>query len=81
MSRLSNMGLASNERREQHIMKLRRAFNEQQVATVQAAMHLTGYSYTTIVKWCKDGNIPLMDGKKGQPVVPATKDNMPKWIG
>lgn len=79
MSSLSNMATSSNEKREQRIMRLRRMFDDGEVATVMSAVNKFGYSYGTIVKWCKDGNIPLLDTEKGSYVVPVTDNNKPKW--
>lgn len=79
MSSLSNMATSSNEKREQRIMQLRRLFNEGKVATVKSAMDKFGYSYSTVVKWCKDGDIPLFDTQKKDYVVPTNSHNLPKW--
>ena len=79
MSSLSNMATSSNEKREQRIMRLRRMFDDGEVATVMSAVNKFGYSYATIVKWCKDGNIPLLDTEKGSYVVPVTDNNKPRW--
>lgn len=79
MKNVTNMGLSSNEAREQRIMKLRSDFNHQQIVTVAAAVKATGYSKSTIMKWCKDGNIPLMLNQN-ETVVPMTDQNRPKWL-
>ena len=42
MNGLTNMGLSSNEAKEQRIMKLRRDFNDKKVSTVQGAGEKTG---------------------------------------
>lgn len=78
---LSNMANASNEKRQQNIMRLRKAFDTKQVMTVKAASQLFGYTEVTIRKWCRDGDIPLADpdGKEAT-VVPLTDDNGPKWL-
>lgn len=73
------MATSSYEKRQQRIMQLRRLFDLQKVATVKSAMDKFGYSYTTIIKWCKDGDIPLFDTDKNDYVVAVTRDNMPKW--
>ena len=61
MNGLTNMGLSSNEAKEQRIMKLRRDFNDKKVITVQGAVEKTGYSAATIIKYAKEGEIPLWD--------------------
>lgn len=76
---LSDMALASNERREQNIMQLRNAFNQQKVVTLAAAAKMTGYTETTIKKWCVDGNIPLFIDND-HTVVPLTNHNKPRWM-
>ena len=77
---LSDMANASNERREQTIMKLRSAFLHKQVVTVAAAEKQFSVSRTTMLRYCKDGNIPLFDTEKRQTVVPRTRDNTPAWL-
>lgn len=77
---LTNMALSSNERREQNIIRLRQAFNKRQVVTVKSAMQWCGYSRTTILRWAKDGNIPLIDDKSGKTVVAMTSQNKPRWL-
>ena len=47
---LSDMANASNESREQNIMKLRRLFEQQEVCTVKAASLKFGYRESTIRK-------------------------------
>lgn len=76
---LSDLATSSNEKREQRIMRLRQWFNNQEVVTVKAAENKTGFRPATIIKWCKDGDIPLI-GDDGQPVVPLTEQNRPKWL-
>lgn len=76
---LSDLATSSNEKREQRIMRLRNWFNNQEVVTVKAAENKTGFKPATIIKWCQDGNIPLI-GEDGQPVVPLTPANKPKWL-
>ena len=76
---LSNLAISSNEKREQRIMRLRNAFNNQKYVTVASAAQGTGYAYSTVLKWCKDGNIPMLDSE-GEPVVPIINDNKPKWL-
>lgn len=76
---LSNLANSSNEKREQRIMRLRQWFNHREVITVKSAENKTGFKPATIIKWCQDGNIPLI-GEDGQPVVPLTDQNRPKWL-
>lgn len=78
---LTNMGLAANEAKEQRIMRLRNAFNYGDVYTIKSVMQKTGYSRATIIKWAKQGNIPLFDERKKQTVVPVTDQNRPNWLG
>lgn len=80
MNNLTNMGLASNEAKEQRIMRLRNAFSRREVITVESASKKTGYSLNTIRKWAKEGDIPLWDPETGTSVVPLTSDNRPKWL-
>ncbi len=72
------LGLASNERKEQNIMLLRQAFNQQKVITVEAAAKYFAMSQATILKWCREGNIPLL--AEGQPVVEMSPENRPSWL-
>lgn len=74
------MGNAANERREQRIMRLRRDFSAQKVVTVMSAAKYYGYLETTILKWAKDGNIPLINTKTGHTVVPISSENAPAWL-
>lgn len=76
---LDSMGNASNEKRLQRIMKLRRDFNNQEILTVRAAMDKYMLSEKTILQYCKEGNIPLWLGKENKPVVEITNENKPKW--
>lgn len=80
MSSLDNMGNASNERREQTIMKVRQDFNEGIIRTVKSGADKYVVSESTMIKYCKDGNIPLWNPKKNESVVPLTDENMPKWL-
>lgn len=75
MGKLGILGDASNEKRNQRIIKLRNAFNDEQVNTLQEAALLTGYTVNTVAKWARDGNIPLVDDRTGQLVVPLTVKN------
>ncbi len=50
MSTLDNMAHASNERRNQNIMKLRQAFNDEKYNTISQAAKDTGYTYQTVKK-------------------------------
>lgn len=75
---LSNMANASYERRQQRIMRLRVMFSRQQIVTVDSAMQCLGYKAQTIIRWCKEGDIPLL--YEGQPIVPLTDANRPKWL-
>lgn len=76
---LSDMANASYEKRQQRIMQVRKWFNERQAVTVEAVMAKTGYARSTIEKWAKDGNIPLLRAD-GTTVVPVTEKNQPKWL-
>lgn len=76
---LSDLATSSNEKREQRIMRLRKWFNEEKVVTVTSAVKKTGYKEATIIRWCTDGDIPLIN-RNGEPVVPLTKKNWPKWL-
>ena len=77
---LTDMALSSNERREQNILRLRRAFNHRQVITVQSAVLWSGYSRQTVIKWAKDGDIPLFDEQQNDSVVKLTAQNRPLWL-
>ena len=76
---LNNLANASNEKREQRIMQTRRLFDLGHIMTVASAQQKFGYSRSTIIKWCRDGNIPLFDTEKQGYVVPLTANNRPKW--
>lgn len=71
---LSDMALASNEKRQQRIMLLRQGFNEERYQSVSQAAAYFHYTYQTVAKWAKDGDIPLLD-LHGRPVVPVTDAN------
>ncbi len=75
-----NFGLESNEAKEQRIIRLRTMFQKQEIVTITSAEKKTGFSRATIIKWCKQGNIPLWDDKKNKSVVELTKQNTPKWL-
>lgn len=77
MSTLDNMAHASNERRNQNIMKLRQAFNDEKYNTISQAAKDTGYTYQTVKKWAIDGDIPLLD-ENGTSIVKITEDNQRK---
>ena len=77
MSTLDNMAHASNERRNQNIMKLRQAFNDEKYNTISQAAKGTGYTYQTVKKWAIDGDIPLFD-ENGTSIVKITEDNQRK---
>ena len=77
MRTLDNMAHASNERRNQNIMKLRQAFNDEKYNTISQAARGTGYTYQTVKKWAIDGDIPLLD-ENGTSIVKITEDNQRK---
>ncbi|WHS19647.1 hypothetical protein O2U01_05920 [Ligilactobacillus salivarius] len=77
MSTLDNMAHASNERRNQNIMKLRQAFNDEKYNTISQAAKGMGYTYQTVKKWAIDGDIPLLD-ENGISIVKITEDNQRK---
>lgn len=77
---LDNLANASNERRLQTIMKVRRDFNEGIIKTVKSGAVKYVVSENTMLKYCKDGDIPMWDTKKNQPVVPLTETNTPDWL-
>lgn len=56
---LYSMGTASNEKKLQRILKLKKAQREGQCYTVEAAVDLFGLSERTIISYAKEGNIPL----------------------
>lgn len=80
MSSLRNLAMSSNEAKEQRIMKLRKMFHNQEVITVGSAVKKTGFSRQTVVKWCKQGDIPLWDENTNSSVVPTTLENTPEWL-
>lgn len=80
---LYDMANASNEMREQNIMRLRNLFDHGYIMTVLAAHQRLGYTEATIKKWCRDGDIPLIDHQDEHGtvyVVPLTDQNWPKWL-
>lgn len=74
------MANASNERRLQTIMQLEQLFRKQKVVTVMSAMHVLGVTRTTVLKYCRSGDIPLFDTEKHMTVVPMTDQNRPDWL-
>ena len=76
---LSDMANASYEKRQQRIMKVRRWFDDREVVTVESVMSKTGYAQSTVEKWAKDGDIPLVR-KDGSTVDTVTQKNKPKWL-
>lgn len=76
---LSDMANASYEKRQQRIMQVRRWFDDRKTVTVESVMAKTGYAMSTVEKWAKDGDIPLVR-KDGSTVVPVTEKNKPKWL-
>lgn len=77
---LDNLANASNERRLQTIMRVRNDFKKGICRTVKSACIKYVVSETTMKKYCKDGNIPMWDTQKNQPVVPVTDENKPDWM-
>ena len=75
MGKLGILGDASNEKRNQRIIRLRNAFNDEQINTVQQAAKLTGYTVKTVSQWAHDGDIPLLDQETGATIVPQTVKN------
>ena len=75
MGKLGIFGEASNEKRNQRIIKLRNAFNDERINTVQQAAKMFGYTAKTVAKWAQDGNIPLLDEESNTMIVPQTKQN------
>lgn len=67
---LYDMANASNEAREQNLMRLKQAYREGKVVTVKSACDYFGYTEATIIKWCKDAKVPLIDTKRHRYVVP-----------
>lgn len=80
MKNTTNMGLASNEKRIQNIMRLQKAFRNQEVTTVASAVRKYGYTQHTIISWCEEGNIPLWNSETNSSVVPITVKNRPQWL-
>lgn len=77
---LNDMANASNERRLQTVMQLQQLFRKQQVVTVDSAMQRLGVTKSTVLSYCRSGNIPLFDTKKHNTVVPMTAKNRPPWM-
>ncbi|MGX5378221.1 hypothetical protein ACWCL1_08260 [Ligilactobacillus sp. LYQ135] len=75
---LSLMANASYEKRQQRIMQTRRWFDDREAITVASVSQKTGYAESTVIKWAKDGNIPLFLNND-ETVVPLTEENKPKW--
>lgn len=75
MGKLGILGDASNEKRNQRIIRLRNAFNDEQINTVQQAAKLTGYTVKTVSQWAYDGDIPLLDQETKATIVPRTAKN------
>lgn len=78
MHGLKNLGNISNEKKEQRIMILRQLFKTGNVLTVTGAAKYFGLSEATILKYCKVGDIPVLD-HDGKAIVPMTKSNRPDW--
>ena len=77
---LNDMANASNERRLQTVMRLKQMFRRQQVVTVMSAMQKFGVTRTTILKYCRSGDIPLLDTETRTTVVAVTDSNRPSWM-
>lgn len=75
MGKLELFGQASNEKRNQRIMRLRNDFNDEKINTLQEAAKATGYTVPTVRKWAQDGDIPLYDSETGTTVVAETAQN------
>lgn len=75
MGKMGLMGESSNEKRNQRIMRLRNAFNDEQFNTLQEVVDFCGYTVNTVRKWAVDGNIPLLDDETGQTVVKKSPAN------
>lgn len=71
------LGTSSNEKKTQNIMKLRSDFQKREVVTVLSAVKKYGYTEETIIRWAKEGDIPIFHN--GKPVVRMHVDNKPKW--
>ena len=78
MSNLQNLGNISNEKKEQRILILHSLFKAGNVLTITGAAKHFGLSEATIIKYCKAGNIPMLD-HAGQAIVPMTEKNRPDW--
>lgn len=77
---LNDLATASNEKRLQNIMRLQAGFRRQEFYTVSAAAKaLGGYSYNTVLRWAKEGDVPLI-GSNNKPVVELTEKNKPDWL-
>ena len=79
MSRNSAMGDASSLKRLKRIHQLQLDFRDGYVLTVASAVKKYGYRRNTIIKWAKEGNVPLVDDlvlDHTATVVPATEKNM-----
>ena len=81
MSNLDNLANYNNEQRQQNIIKLQQGFAQQRFVTVASVMQAWGVTRPTVLKWAKDGNVPLIDTdrKVPQTVVPVTAENEPRW--
>lgn len=77
---LSDMATSSNEAREQRIMRLRQLFLHGKLVTVQSAVNYFGLTRTTIVKYCLDGDIPLVDELNESTIVAVNDRNRPSWL-
>lgn len=80
MKTTTEFGLVSNENKELRILKLKRDFQEQKVITIKSAQKATGLTRPTIIKYAKEGNIPLWDEKRKESIVKITASNKPKWM-
>ena len=74
---LKNFALASNEKREQNIMKLRNGFYKREYYPIDGARtKMGGYTYKTVEHWAKDGDIPLFN-KYNDTIVQIRRANSP----
>ena len=80
MGKLDQLGNASNEKRNQRIMVLRSDFAHRRVVTVNSAVKRYGYRESTVVRWAKDGDIPLITNDGKTTVVPVRQSNAPQWL-
>ena len=78
MTSNETLGFYSNEKMLQNIMILRSKFNAKEVVTVESAVKAMGYKESTIIKWAKKGDIPLIHN--GKSIVPQTAKNIPNWL-